>query len=68
MKILLLEDDLELCSSIQDELLARIRALIRRPAEIRQETCICFSDLSFSQTEHILSRGTNSLLLTARES
>ncbi len=50
------------------ELLARIRALIRRPAEIRQETCICFSDLSFSQTEHILSCGTNSLLLTARES
>ena len=50
------------------ELLARIRALIRRPAEIRQETCTCFSDLSFNQTEHILSCGTNSLLLTARES
>ena len=50
------------------ELLARIRALIRRPAEIRQETCTCFSDLSFSQTEHILSCGTNSLQLTARES
>lgn len=50
------------------ELLARIRALIRRPAEIRQETCTCFSDLSFNHTEHILSCGTNSLLLTARES
>ena len=50
------------------ELLARIRALIRRPAEIRQETCTRFSDLSFNQTEHILSCGTNSLLLTARES
>ena len=50
------------------ELLARIRALIRRPAEIRQETCTCFSDLSFNQTEHILLCGTNSLLLTARES
>ena len=50
------------------ELLARIRALVRRPAEIRQETCTCFSDLSFNQMEHILSCGTNSLLLTARES
>ncbi len=50
------------------ELLARIRALIRRPAEIRQETCTCFSDLSLNQTEHILTCGTNSLLLTARES
>ncbi len=51
------------------ELLARIRALIRRPTEIRTaETCICFSDLSFNQAEHILSCGTNSLLLTARES
>lgn len=50
------------------ELLARIRALIRRPAEIRQETCACFSDLSFNQAEHILSCGSNSLLLTARES
>ena len=50
------------------ELLARIRALVRRPAEIRQETCTCFSDLSFNQTEHILSCGANSLLLTARES
>jgi len=50
------------------ELLARIRALTRRPAELRQETCTRFSDLSFSQTEHILSCGTNSLLLTARES
>ena len=50
------------------ELLARIRALIRRPAEIRQETCACFSDLSLNQAEHILSCGSNSLLLTARES
>ncbi len=50
------------------ELLARIRALIRRPTEIRQETYTCFSDLSFNQAEHILSCGTDSLLLTARES
>lgn len=50
------------------ELLARIRALTRRPAEIRQEACICFADLSFDQTEHTLSCGANSLLLTARES
>nr|WP_302594206.1 response regulator transcription factor [uncultured Acetatifactor sp.] len=50
------------------ELLARIRALTRRPAEIRQETCICFADLSFDQAEHLLTCGGNSLLLTARES
>ena len=50
------------------ELLARIRALIRRPAEIRQHASTSFCDLSFNQTEHILSCGTNSLLLTARES
>ena len=50
------------------ELLARIRALTRRPAEIKQEVPIYYSDLSFSQTERILSCGTNSLLLTARES
>lgn len=50
------------------ELLARIRALTRRPAEIRQEACICFSDLSFSQTERTLSCGTTSLPLTAKES
>ena len=50
------------------ELLARIRALTRRPSEIKQEKNFCFSDLSFSPTERILSCGTNSLLLTARES
>ena len=50
------------------ELLARIRALTRRPVEIKQEVPIYYSDLSFSQTERILSCGTNSLLLTARES
>ncbi|EOS40891.1 hypothetical protein C809_04463 [Lachnospiraceae bacterium MD335] len=50
------------------ELLARIRALTRRPAEIKQEMHICFSDLSFNQMERILSCGKNSLLLTAKES
>ena len=50
------------------ELLARIRALTRRPAEIKQEMHICFSDLSFNQTERILSCDKNSLLLTAKES
>ncbi len=50
------------------ELLARIRALTRRPAEIRQEKSFCFSDLSFAPSERILSCGTNSLLLTAKES
>lgn len=50
------------------ELLARIRALTRRPVEIKQKVPIYYSDLSFSQTERILSCGTNSLLLTARES
>ena len=50
------------------ELLARIRALTRRPAEIRQEMHLCFSDLSFNQTERILTCGKNSLLLTAKES
>ena len=50
------------------ELLARIRALTRRPVEIRQEKSFCFSDLSFAPSERILSCGTNSLLLTAKES
>ena len=50
------------------ELLARIRALTRRPVEIKQKVPIYYSDLSFSQTERILSCGTKSLLLTARES
>lgn len=50
------------------ELLARIRALTRRPAEIKSEILIRYSDLSLSQTERILSCGTNSLILTARES
>ncbi len=50
------------------ELLARIRALTRRPAEIKQEVHLCFSDLSFNQTERILTCGKKSLLLTAKES
>lgn len=50
------------------ELLARIRALTRRPAEIRQKTQLCFSDLSFNQAERILTCGENFLLLTAKES
>lgn len=50
------------------ELLARIRALTRRPARIRQEPCTCFSDLTFNHTEHILTCGADSLLLTAKES
>lgn len=50
------------------ELLARIRALTRRPAEIRQEAFLCFSDLSLHQTDRILTCGKNSLLLTAKES
>ena len=49
-------------------MLARIRALTRRPAEIKKEMHICFSDLSFNQMERILSCGKNSLLLTAKES
>ncbi len=49
------------------ELLARIRALTRRPAEIRQEMNLCFSDLSFNQSERILTCGKKSLLLTAKE-
>lgn len=50
------------------ELLARIRAITRRPAEIRQELNLSFSDLSFNPTERILTCGENSLLLTAKES
>lgn len=50
------------------ELLARIRALTRRPAEIRQEMHLCFSDLSFNQTERILTCGKKTLLLTTKES
>ena len=50
------------------ELLARIRALIRRPTELKQEMQICFSDLSLNQTERILSCGRKSLRLTAKES
>ena len=49
------------------ELLARIRALTRRPAEIRQEMNLCFSDLSFNQSGRILTCRKKSLLLTAKE-
>lgn len=49
------------------ELLARIRALTRRPAELKEEVSLCFSDLSLNQPERILSCGKNILLLTAKE-
>lgn len=50
------------------ELLARVRALIRRPSEIKSFDVIEYADLSFDKINRTLSKDKTSLILTAKES
>lgn len=50
------------------ELLARIRALTRRPAQIKASDNLTYADLSFDKQNRTLSKGGRSIVLTARES
>ena len=49
-----------------EELLARVRALLRRPLDSR-ENILSISDLTLDTTSHLVCRGSESLELTARE-
>ena len=50
------------------ELLARVRALIRRPSEIKSFDVIEYADLSFDKINRTLSKDETSLILTAKDS
>lgn len=50
-----------------EELLARIRALTRRPREIKNTELLTYADLCFNREDRTLSAGKKSLALTARE-
>jgi len=49
-----------------EELLARVRALLRRPVDSR-ENILSISDLTLDTTTHLVCRGVESLELTAKE-
>lgn len=49
------------------ELLARVRALTRRPYEIRETNSLTYSDLSFDRVNRILRKGDQELTLTGKE-
>ncbi|MBU3877217.1 response regulator transcription factor [Faecalicatena sp. AGMB00832] len=51
-----------------EELLARIRALTRRPAQIKASDTLTYADLSFDKSNRIVSKDDRSLVLTAKES
>ena len=50
-----------------EELLARIRALIRRPAAMEQADCLRYGDLTYSLQNHELLAGGEKLQLSRRE-
>lgn len=50
------------------ELLARVRALIRRPTEIKSVDTLEYGDLSFDKMNRTVSKANKSLILTAKES
>lgn len=50
-----------------EELLARIRALTRRPSEMRETDLLTYADLCLNTEDRTLSAGRSSLALTARE-
>lgn len=50
------------------ELLARIRALTRRPTEIKSSDILTYADISFDKTNRTVSKADKSLILTAKES
>ena len=49
------------------ELLARVRALTRRPANIQLSSKLEYGDLTFDKDSRTLSTPVNSLLLTSKE-
>ena len=49
------------------ELLARVRALTRRPYEIKGSNSLTYSDLSFDRVNRILRKGDQELTLTGKE-
>lgn len=49
------------------ELLARVRALTRRPYEIKESNSLTYSDLSFDRVNRILQKGDQELTLTGKE-
>ena len=50
------------------ELLARVRALTRRPGEIKAEDKLCYADLCFNKSNRELTCSLNTIFLTAKES
>lgn len=49
------------------ELLARVRALTRRPYEMKETTILTYADLTFDRVNRLLQKGSQSLTLTAKE-
>ena len=49
------------------ELLARVRALTRRPHEIKESSCLIYADLSFDRTNQVLRKADQELTLTGKE-
>lgn len=49
------------------ELLARVRALTRRPHEMKESNYLSYSDLTFDRTNRVLCRGAQELTLTGKE-
>lgn len=50
------------------ELLARVRALTRRPSEIKAEDNLCYADLCFNKSNRGLTCSLKTIFLTAKES
>ena len=49
------------------ELLARVRALTRRPHEMKESNCLTYCDLTFDRMNRLLRRGELELTLTGKE-
>ena len=49
------------------ELLARVRALKRRPYEMKETNILTYADLTFDRVNRLLQKGSQSLTLTAKE-
>ena len=49
------------------ELLARVRALTRRPYEMKETNILTYADLTFDRINRLLQKGSQSLTLTAKE-
>ena len=49
------------------ELLARVRALTRRPYEMKETNILTYADLTFDRVNRLLQKGSQSVTLTAKE-